>query len=280
MISIVLSTRDRANQLAQALEYFHGLIYDGNFEIIIVNNGSKDNTSEVIADFAAKATFPVHEVVERTPGLANARNAGVNAGKGDIFVFTDDDCYVDPNFLTEITLPFKWKDIGFVGGRITLFDETDALMTVRYDERPMTYFKLTFVPPGHIQGACMAFRKEVLQSIHNFDPIFGAGAHFPAEDFDAVLRTLNAGWYGIYWPEAHVRHHHGRKEEDVAKLLKGYSLGRGAVFAKLIFTEKAFKLARQMVSWRIRTAFKDRGSFYWELHGFFGYLKYSRNTPQ
>lgn len=273
MISIILSTRNRAKQLGPALEYFKALQYDGEFEVIIVNNGSTDSTSEVIQTFAAQVGFPVQEVYESVPGLANARNAGVRAAKGDIFVFTDDDCYVEPAFLTQILYPFKWHTIGFVGGRISLYDETDAKMTIRLDEQPMTYLRKTFVAPGHIQGACMAIRRSALDSAGGFDPLFGAGSYFPAEDFDAILRILNAGWYGIYWPDAHVQHHHGRKDHEIPKLLKSYSIGRGAVFAKLIFKERSFKIARQMLTWRVRRLFSDPGSVYWEMSGFFGYIK-------
>ncbi|MDR3472002.1 MAG: glycosyltransferase family 2 protein [Devosia sp.] len=272
MISAILCTRNRSSQLALALEQFGNVEYDGQFELIVVNNGSSDDTSNVIASFASRSDFPVTEVKEATPGLANARNAGVAASSGSVIVFTDDDCYVDRHFLTEMTRPFKWDHIGFVGGRIVLHDETDARMTIRLDERPMTYLRANFIGPGHIQGAAMAFRRDVLEQIGGFDPLFGSGAHFPAEDFDSILRASQSGWYGIYWPDALVRHHHGRKTEDVPALVKAYSIGRGAVFAKLLFRQHAFKIARQMLYWRLRGAFRDPGSFIWEAHGFFGYL--------
>jgi|SRR6516165_2657415 len=67
--------------------------------LIVVDNGSSDSTSHVLREFARSVSFPVIILNEAVPGLGRARNRGWRAASGEIIAFTDDDCYVLPDFL-------------------------------------------------------------------------------------------------------------------------------------------------------------------------------------
>jgi GT2 family glycosyltransferase len=108
------------------------------------------------------------------------------------------------------------------------------------------------VLPGHVQGANMAFRRDVLQAIGGFDPLLGAGTPFPCEDLDAASRASQAGWKGGYFPAPTVHHHHRRRTADVAPLLRSYRYGLGAYFASL--------LLRRVPPRRVL------GAWYWMVH--------------
>ena len=90
-ISVVLCTRNRAEQLRSTLESATRMrIPDGlAWEFVLVDNGSTDHTADVVADFEGR--LPIRRVVETTPGLSNARNCGVAAARGDHNSWTDDD---------------------------------------------------------------------------------------------------------------------------------------------------------------------------------------------
>src|SRR6185312_4972124 len=93
----------------------------------------------------------------------------------------------------------------------------------------------TFLPAGTVHSANMAFRRTVLTRIGGFDPDFGAGTRFPAEDIVAAATAVWSGIAGAYDPRPTVYHHHGRKTERQGRILwKAYDVARGAYYAKFI----------------------------------------------
>lgn len=223
-------------QLGACLEKIAAIDYAGTWELVVVDNGSSDNTAGVVASFAASAPMEVKYVHQPVKGLSNARNAGIAAAKGEIIAFTDDDCYVEPSFLTATVAAFKDPTLGYVSGRILLHDPTDFPATISLSTEPKLLPRGEYVVPGVLKGANMAFRREVLASIRGFDPLFGSGAPFPAEDCDAAARASLAGWNGKYDPAIVVAHHHGRKADSIAALHRDYDVGRGAYHAKLLLS--------------------------------------------
>jgi len=227
-ISLVICTRNRAAQLPACLDHVRALVCGSAWEIVIVDNGSTDGTADLIAAFQGAAPAPVRYVFEQTPGLGRARNAGVRAAAGRVIAFTDDDCYVQPDFLSETLRAFEDPRLGFVTGRVELHDPSDIPVTINPSRTPKRFAGKGYLPTDEIMGANFAFRAETLSAIGGFSDDMGAGTPFAAEDVDAAARALAAGWQGAYDPDIVVRHHHGRRAEDLPKLMKSYDIGRGA----------------------------------------------------
>lgn len=236
-VSLIISTRNRAEQLRACLTHVAALSFPGAFEIVLVDNGSSDATSQVIGEFAASSRAPVVPVFEAAPGLARARNAGAARAGGDVLAFTDDDCYPAPDFLSVCARAFLDPRIGYLAGRILLHDPADAPVTIMESMTPQRFAPKTFVRAGAVQGAAMAIRARAMRQIGGFDELFGAGAPFPAEDIEAVSRLSLAGWAGLYDPDLVVRHHHGRRAADVPALMAAYDVGRGAYHMKLLLAQ-------------------------------------------
>lgn len=236
-ISLIVCTRNRGDRLEPCLDALAAISFAGKWELVLVDNGSSDATAEVLRSFCASGRAPARYVHEPKPGLATARNAGLSAAEGELIVFTDDDCYPEPNFLVEAKRAFEDPAVGFAGGRILLFDPTDAPVTILESRDPAYFPPHTYIRTGKIQGANMAFRRAALEQLGGFDPLFGSGSYFPAEDIDAVAGVNLLGWAGAYAPEMVVHHHHGRKSADLKSLFKQYDLGRGAYLMKL-FAER------------------------------------------
>jgi glycosyltransferase involved in cell wall biosynthesis len=266
-ISLVICTRNRAGQLGSCLEKVADLTFDGDWEFIVVDNGSSDATATVIAEFAARAPMTVKYVHQPLKGLSNARNAGIAQAKGAIIAFTDDDCYVAPDFLTTTVAAFREAEIGFVSGRILLHDPTDYPATISLSTEPRDLPRGSYVVPGVLKGANMAFRREVLAAISGFDPLFGSGAAFPAEDCDAAARASLAGWNGRYVPSIVVAHHHGRKADSIPALHRDYDIGRGAYHAKLLLSCGAPLHALRGLSGLPRRVRWRPSCGYWETYG-------------
>ena len=277
-ISLVICTRDRCRKLVRHLDALGQITFERCWEIIIVDNGSVDETAAVVREFMRTASTPVSLVFEPKPGKSNALNAAVALAKAQILVFTDDDCYPAGDFLSQVWSAFRDPSVGYVTGRIMLHDPTDAPETINESTTQRTFPKRHYLNPGTVMGANMAFRRQVLVDIGGFDPLFGPGAPFKStEDLDVGSRASAKGWIGQYHPEVVVRHHHGRKASDLALVVKSYSIGTGAYYMKLLLSGREFL-------WFVRGVFQLRrrvkwygGTFFWrtilwESVGAFGYL--------
>jgi len=239
-LSLIICSKNRASQLKRCLASINAKeILEVSGELILVNNASTDDTEKVMGSFKENSCFPVKIVHEPEPGLGRARNAGILKAKGDILIFTDDDCYLTPGYLTEAKKIFKSGDFHYCGGRILLYDKTDAMYTVRYLKKQIVIPPYTIVYPGQISGCNMVIHRKVVDKIGLFDPMFGVGTLFPCEDVDYVTRASLAGFKGALIPELVIYHHHGRKlGADIENLVKYYAYARGAYFMKLILMGK------------------------------------------
>jgi glycosyltransferase involved in cell wall biosynthesis len=235
-ISVVVCTFNRLDVLRRCVDAFASINTVYEWELIIVDNNSEDGTSAFLASLpkqfgAARVTV----AREQKRGVAAAKNKGINLASGDIIAFTDDDCYVAKNYIDAMISAFKGPEIGFVGGRILLYDPTDIPATISVSEDYLFLEPRTFVAAGLIQGANMAFRRTTLDRVGGFDENLGAGTHFPCEDIDIIAASLWAGTAGAYDPGPLVYHHHGRKtKREEMELWRSYDKARGAYFAKYI----------------------------------------------
>jgi glycosyltransferase involved in cell wall biosynthesis len=233
-LSIVICTRNRARQLQGTLDSLAGLQGDTAWEAILVDNNSTDDTAAVIHTAAARDRR-IRYVLGEKIGLGAARNAGWREARAAVVSFTDDDCYVASDYADAMVQAFaEHTEAGFVGGRVLLHDPEDLAITIDTREAPERIAPYRFAAAGSVQGANFAFRREVLERIGGFDDGLGAGTPFPCEDIDAVSAALFEGIEGRFDPRPVIRHHHGRREADLPKLMAGYDNGRGAYYAKYL----------------------------------------------
>jgi len=220
---------------------------DCDWELIIVDNNSHDNTREIIHDFAKFSGLKVKYVFESRQGLSSAKNAGVAASQSELVAFTDDDILVDRNWLISIVDEFTSDpSLSGIGGRVELLNKGDKPVSIRTSkERNM------FTHPSQLftllPGANSAFYRTAVVSVGGFDPEFGAGTRLQsAEDSDFYYRALKRRFKIIYSPDVVAYHNHGRTTDDeVRRLNRGYVIGRGGFYCKHILRKDPviFKLA-------------------------------------
>jgi glycosyltransferase involved in cell wall biosynthesis len=236
LLSLIVCTRDRSGRLDAFFEALGRMRARAAWELVIVDNGSTDDTPVRLEALAGSLEAPVTIVREPRPGLGRARNAGVTAARGALLAFTDDDCYPAVDYIDSVVHAFADRARGFIGGRILLYDAQDHPVTIRVDSTPIPIPPCSVVPTGLVQGANMAFRREVLERIGGFDDALGPGTPFCNDDVDAVARASAAGFAGSFVPEPVVRHHHGRRDPaEIDALWRSYDHGRGAYYAKCMF---------------------------------------------
>jgi glycosyltransferase involved in cell wall biosynthesis len=258
-ISLVICTRNRAAKLAQTLKRVLAIRSRLTWELIVADNGSTDGTSAVVKKCAAAYDRPVQLIYEPGRGVSYARNAGWQSAKSDIVAYIDDDCYPAQNYLDAVFDCFS-KDprLGFVGGRILLHDPSDLKITIQESLERLSFPSDSFIQPGAIHGANLAFRRAALTEVGGYDLWFGPGALFVAEELELLARISAAGWTGAYDPEPLVFHHHGRKtRSEEWRLRRIYDRGRGGYYAKCMLNKhmrhvfvRNWLLTRQYYSWK------------------------------
>jgi glycosyltransferase involved in cell wall biosynthesis len=254
-LSVVVCTRNRLEKLRRCVAAMQNVETSRAWELVIVDNGSTDGTPGYLRELAQLAAMVT--VTEPKPGLARARNTGTRATSAPIVAFTDDDCYVAPDFVDQIIRAFAENapDTGFVAGRVLLFDPRDWPITIQESEERTEFLPRTQIEAGVFHGANLAFRRDALVSIGGFDERLGAGTRFTSgEDLDAASRTLWAGYRGVYDPRPVVSHDHGRRtQEDVDKLVVGYDIGRGAYWIKHLWrSDTRPTYLKAWIAWTIR----------------------------
>lgn len=117
-ISVIISTYNRQDSLARAIESVLRQSEPPDFELIVVDNNSTDGTADVIREHA-RADPRLHYVFEARQGVSYGRNAGIRAAGAEIIAFTDDDVAVDNCWIREIKAVFaRHSEYGCIGGRV------------------------------------------------------------------------------------------------------------------------------------------------------------------
>ena len=259
-ISLIISSRNRAYGLMNCLDAVSAAAREASYlrlELVFVDNGSTDETSEVFHKWASTALIHTNLIYEPTPGLAVARNAGMTAANGRILAFTDDDCELFPDYFSIVAAAFaEDKEPVMRGGRIELGDARDLPVTIKTELEPAVLTSELHAG-GFIHGANMVLPHAIIERIGLFDARFGAGSPFRSgEDTDYVHRAFNAGIRVEYSPDFPVKHFHGRRKiEDIQRLQSGYAFGNGALYAKYLFDRRSNM--RGMLRWDIRQAIKE-----------------------
>lgn len=167
MISVVIPALNEEQYLPSCLGSLKSQNWNGQYEIVVVDNGSTDNTAAVAARFGAR--------VVRCPrrGVAYARQAGGEAAKGDIVVQADADTTYPPNWLDRIELYFsRHPGSAALAGRYTYIESAWwAPMETGY-RRTLNWLSLVFLRwPASVSGANFAFRREAFIKAGGYDPL-------------------------------------------------------------------------------------------------------------
>jgi glucosyl-dolichyl phosphate glucuronosyltransferase len=229
-ISVILCTYDRCQSLAKALDSVALSVVPTSVEwdVLVVDNNSKDQTCAVVEEFCRKHPGRFHYLFEPKPGKSNALNAGIQQTDADVLAFMDDDVVVEPDWLQNLTSGLSDSSCVGAGGRIlprwTSSPPQWLPTKERYGLAPLAMFDLGMEPgPLHEApfGTNMAFRRDVFERYAGFRTDLGPrpGSEIRNEDTEFGQRLLNAGERLRYEPSAVV--HHAVPEN---RLRKGYFL--------------------------------------------------------
>ena len=193
-VAVVVATHRRAHLLPRLLVALTTQRDTVPYEVVVVDDASDDDTSQVLTALAADAPIPVRLLrLPRNRGPAAARNAGWRATSATRIAFTDDDCVPDSGWLAALTAALDRADL--VQGR-----------TLPDPQQPVGPFSRTLQveqEDGLYQTCNVAYRRETLEAAGGFDEAFRNPA---GEDTDLAWRAIERGARTAFSAAALVHH--------------------------------------------------------------------------
>ena len=197
-ISVVVPTYGRSANLPRLVAALEAQTVDpARFEVVIVDNGSRDDTGEVLAALAARTPLRLVPVtIEVNEGPAKARNLGWRTARAPLVAFTDDDCVPRPTWLAQaLATAQATPDLGVLQGA-TLRPVGAPQPTIG------TVFRETVAASPYFEGCNLVFPRPVLERTGGFDEAFP----FSGEDTAAGWAAVEDGGRWVFDETAVVEH--------------------------------------------------------------------------
>jgi glucosyl-dolichyl phosphate glucuronosyltransferase len=213
-VTVAIPTYNRADFLRQTLA---GIVAQqfprDHFEVLVIDNNSRDHTRAVVEEFASAHPAPRY-FVESQQGLDHARNRAIAEARGEIILFGDDDILVQPDWLAQMAVPLLADEgtrlIGAVGGEVIPVFPDGLPEWVREWHAPLAFRHDTGrLDPKHSpMGANLAFPKWVFAELGSFHTALdrAAGNYFSGGDSEMIRRVRAAGLEVWFSPAAAVKH--------------------------------------------------------------------------
>ena len=218
-LSVIIATRDRHRLLDECLAHLARQRFTPGDEVIVVDNGSSDETPSVIARHARQYRVPLRHLDERRPGKSFALAAALAVAQGDVLAFTDDDVNVEPSWLGAIRAAMTDPAIALIGGPVAPRWERRAPAWLRtaadnYGRLTAPLALLNYgadaiaLGPRTVLGANLAVRRAVVARVGGFASYLGKlqGTALSGEDDELCRRVQAAGFRALYCPDARVGH--------------------------------------------------------------------------
>ncbi|GBU07798.1 glycosyl transferase family 2 [Bacteroidales bacterium] len=253
LFSVLVCTYNRGQYLYSCLDSIALQDFDyHNFEILIIDNNSPDNTEQVCSDFAKKnPKLHIRYFKEMQQGISFGRNRGVREAKGDLIAFIDDDETIQRDYLSNLSIFFRdYPQASLCGGPVVpiyevskpkwlspftlrlitgAYDKGDAIKQLKEKDYPGT---------GHA-----TLRKKLFDKYGLFNTDLGriGNGLLGAEDKDFFFRLIQNHEPCYYLPTATIYHHipAAKLTEDFFQRLT-FGLGRSERIRTKSLSQKAF----------------------------------------
>ncbi len=203
-VSAIVCTYNRAGRLERCLRSLACQVPPpGGLEIVVVDDGSADGTARLCERLAGEVANLRYVSCGANRGLATARNVGMRAARGDLLLYTDDDCTAEEDWALRMSEALEREPLvaGAVGSAPGGYVQLCHNVGHFYGYMPCQPAR----PVVTMAGANMGFRRADLERLDGF----GEGIRC-AEDMELALRAREQGYRPVFCPQAVVLHDPGR----------------------------------------------------------------------
>lgn len=254
LASIIIPTYNRSDVIIRSLETWAAQTLPASeFEVIVVDNNSTDNSAQLIQDFVAdKPNF--HYLLEKQKGSTNARHAGARMAKSYILIFCDDDGLFNPECIREVLNVYSANEnVAAVAGKIEIQWDAPApdwiepylFMLGRLNYGNEVIFRKDI----YLNGGIFSIRKVVFNELGGFNPDLVGDYLVGDGDTGLVIKLHRAGKLIGWTPFASMQH-----LQFVAKQGTEQDLGRrffntGISSAYGVFRENNFRFTAKVLNY-------------------------------
>ncbi len=200
-ISVIIPVYNDPDGISDTLQCLKSQDYDpGCYEILVVDNGSSDDTKSVAEEVASNSPVRINVLQEHLKGSYAARNRGAMKAKGDLLCFVDANMSMGSDYLSKIAKHFNENTTDYLGCRVELIPISDTLAS-KY-ERVFAFPIHDYLAKMHFTPTCcLSIRRSVLEAVGLFDPRIESG-----EDLHFGRKVYAAGFRQAYADDIVIRH--------------------------------------------------------------------------
>jgi glycosyltransferase involved in cell wall biosynthesis len=208
LFSIIVPSYNRADEIKELLSSIEQLDFpEEKFEVIISDDGSSDNTAQIVKQFQMNGNCNIKYYHQQNKGPGAARNLGMEKAEGDFFVFVDSDVSVPSHWLKEIVQKMEEKQGDAFGGPDTCRDDFSPLL------KAINYSMTSFLTTGGLRGKkgkklAKFYPRSFNMGIsrHLYKKIGGFNNLRHGQDIEFSNRILKSGARVIFIENAFVYH--------------------------------------------------------------------------
>jgi glycosyltransferase involved in cell wall biosynthesis len=189
-VSVLIPTYNCARFLGRAIDSALAQTYK-DYEIIVVDDGSTDDTRDVVAQYGSKVLY----FFQHNQGLSPARNLTLSKASGEFIAYLDaDDMWYPQKLERQVAFLDTHPECGLVHSEVSVIDEADKVIHCRFNHEtqrpvPQAYCIMDLLRRCHIQILTVVERRDCLDRVGNFD-----GRLFVAQDY---LHWITVAMHGM-----------------------------------------------------------------------------------
>lgn len=219
--SIIIPVYNDSDGLSQTLSSLLDLKYDGDYEIIVVDNDSSDETLDVATDVASREDNVIVAVEDQVQSSYAARNRGIKHASGDILAFMDADMTVDEDWLQQLNELYIQKEVDYVGCNVKIYlPDGEETIFGKYNVAHGFPVKMYLQEMNFAPTCCLSVRREVINQVGDFVAELESGGN---KEFGN--RVAESGYSQTF--ASHITMYHPARTTFAELVSKSKRIGRG-----------------------------------------------------